>query len=412
MSIIKRIQLTENGIAQDVDILTSAECVTFEDGDTLQAKLDNGDLASSDVLGDVDGLDGSVVDSLNELNDSAKETSELVSELASRGGVTSALRKEVASNEWEFVSTAPYEPYMDNLVVLDNEMHLVGKSNKTEFCQSHYKYNGSSWESVSTLPYDNSQGSVIVFNNKIHILGGYGTSTGYTAHYKYTGVSWESVSTLPYSFWQGCTVVLNDEIHILGTNHTGNNNSYRYAHYKFNGTSWESVSELPYQFYHGGAVIYNDEIHILGTWYDAGQNLHYKYNGTSWESDIGLRYCFYHGSALVLDNEIHLLGSGYSNATKWYHYKFNGSSWSSVSTLPYQYDCNSAVVYKGSINIVGDDTCSHYRYKDKPTLNGYSKANTEIYLPISTTPITSNLVATDDGYTVTEDGYVEILLNE
>ena len=67
---IKRIQITENGIPQDVDILTSAECVTFEDGDTLQAKLDNGDLASSDVLGDVDSLNGSVVDSLNELNDS------------------------------------------------------------------------------------------------------------------------------------------------------------------------------------------------------------------------------------------------------------------------------------------------------------------------------------------------------
>ena len=114
---IKRIQLIENGIAQDVDILTSAECVTFEDGETLQAKLDNGDLVSSDVLGDVDSLNGSVVDSLNELNDSAKETSELISELANRGGVTSALRKEVCDNEWKFASTLPYTFFYGGAVV-------------------------------------------------------------------------------------------------------------------------------------------------------------------------------------------------------------------------------------------------------------------------------------------------------
>ena len=38
------------------------------------------------------------------------------------------------------------------------------------------------WESVDTLPYNFYQGSAVVYNNEIHILGS-GNSSNYTKHY-------------------------------------------------------------------------------------------------------------------------------------------------------------------------------------------------------------------------------------
>ena len=124
--------------------------------------------------------------------------------------------------------------------------------------------------SVSTLPYYFHEGSAVVLNGEVHILGRSGSSC-YTKHYKFNGTSWESAPTLPYNFYSGSAVVYNDEIHILGDGYSSNYTS----HYKFNGTSWESVSTLPYSFSNGSAVVYNDEIHILGGGDSSDYTKHY-----------------------------------------------------------------------------------------------------------------------------------------
>lgn len=399
---IKRIQLTENGVTQDVDILTSADSVTFEDGVNLQDKYDNGDIASADVLGDITD----VVGTLNELGASAREATELIGEMANRGGLTSALRKEVASGEWENVSTLPYDFNNGSIVVLDNEIHILSSNNSTyELC--HYKWNGSTWESVSTLPYKCARRQSVVLNNEIHILGS-DNSTYEKSHYKWNGSSWKSVSTLPQSTYGSSIVILNNEIHILG-----GYNDYTKNHYKWNGSTWSSVSTLSYDFSRGGAVVYRNEIHILGTSYTDYYRNHYKWNGSSWEF-VSQMYTFNDGSVVVYNNEIHAMGS-YESSYRAHHQKYGGgSTWDNVSTLPYSFINGKAVVCSNQIHILGGsgNTIGHYKYKLGTYLNGYSKADTEIYLPISTTPCTSNLVATDNGYTVTEDGYVEVLLNE
>jgi hypothetical protein len=409
---IKRIQLTENGVAQDVDILTSAECVTFEDGVNLQDKYDNGDIASAEVLGDITD----VVGALNELGASARENTELISELANRPPLTSALRKEVCDGEWGSVSELLYEFVYGSAVVLNNEIHVLGGSRSGSYTL-HIKYNGSSWSSVSTLPYNFYKSSAVVLDNEIHILGT-DNGNGSTNHYKFNGTSWESVSTLPYNFSCGSAVVFNGEIHIMG-GYYASSSSYYTNHYKYNGTTWESVSTLPYIFYFGSAIVFDNKIHILGSANTTNNNIntvqHYTWSGGSWEYIGYVPYSFIAGSVVLYLGKIHILGGNTSPYTQ--HYNFNDSTWSSVSTLPYKFYGGSAVVLDNEIHILGTNSSSNYKshYSLKPQgtyLNGYSKADTEIYLPISTTPITSNLVATDDGYTVTEDGYVEVLLNE
>ena len=172
-------------------------------------------------------------------------------------------------------------------------------------------------------------------------------------------------STLPYDFYHGDAIVLNNEIHILG----GDGGTYK-EHYKWNGTSWTSVSTLPYNFRNGDAIVLNDEIHILGSINGSSvYKNHYKWNGTSWSSVLTLPYDFYHGDAIVLNNEIHLLGT-YDSSNRTKHYKFG-----------------------------------HFNF-----LSGYVKANVNIYLPIPTKAYTDNLEVINDGYRVTQDGYVKILI--
>ena len=267
-------------------------------------------------------------------------------------------------------------------------------------------------ESVSTLPYNFYGGCAVVYNNEIHILGG-SDSSNYTKHYKWNGSSWVTVSTLPYPFYRGCAVVYNNEIHILGTD-SSNSSSLKF-HYKWNGSSWVTVSTLPYDFANGCAVVYNNEIHILGS--NNGSTKHYKWNGSSWTSVSTLPYNFANGCAVVYNNEIHIMGTDHSSDdTK--HYKYNGSSWTNVSTLPYNFRQGSAVVYNNEIHIMGSGDASynsiyrtsHYKIMGDTKLSGYAKANTKLYLPQISYALTDNLEKITDGYRVTEDGYVEILI--
>ena len=135
------------------------------------------------------------------------------------------------------------------------------------------------WVSVSTIPYSFSGGGVIVLNNEIHLLGSSistGISRPYTKyHYKYNTSTntWSSVSTIPYDFYYGRAIVLNNEIHILGGSSYGKN------HYKYNTSTntWSSVSTIPYYFYDACAILLNNEIHILGSYGSSNRKYHYKY---------------------------------------------------------------------------------------------------------------------------------------
>ena len=129
-----------------------------------------------------------------------------------------------------------------------------------------------------------------------------------------------------------------------------------------------------------------------------------------------LPYNFNRGSAVVLNGEIHILGSDDSSCyTK--HYKWNGTSWVSVSTLPYDFWLGSAVVYNNEIHILGGTDSStnqikHYSISQPPCIQGYLKQGTKIYYPQTSSPITTNLQSTTDGYLVTSNGEVKISVNK
>ena len=127
-------------------------------------------------------------------------------------------------------------------------------------------------------------------------------------------------------------------------------------------------------------------------------------------SALTLPYNFVYGGAVVLNNEIHLLGGFDGNFTK--HYKWNGTTWTSVSTLPYDFYLGGAVVLNNEIHMLGGagNKINHYKFGHCNFLSGYVKANVNIYLPISTIAYTDNLEVIDNGYRVTQDGYVKILI--
>lgn len=405
----KRVHLYEvkDGITydEDVDVYTSTSAVTFDDGETLQDKIDNG-FVDAEQLGNLDDLEtedkSNLVASLNEINEIVQSNDAMLN--SGESGYAFAFGREVLDGSWKSVSTLPYS-FKLGCTIYDNEIHIMG-SNVSGTYVNHYKYDGFIWKSVSTLPYNFYQGNAIVYQGEIHLLGGNGNNT---AHYKYNGTTWESVSTLPYNLFNGSAVVYNDEIHIMGT---GSNSSWYTAHYKWNGTSWSKASTLPCNFYCGSAVVLNNEIHIMGSNNSSYRKSHYKYNGSSWTSVSTLPYNFYYGSAVVLNNEIHIMGSSNSSSYYKYHYKYNGSSWSSVSTLPYNFYQGSALLHKGQAHILGGsggDT-SHYKLNSGTLLSGYVKANTQIYQPNSY-PVSDNLTTLEDGlFEVTEDGLVEIMI--
>jgi hypothetical protein len=408
----KRVHLYEtiDGITydEDVDVYTSTSAVTFDDGETLQDKLDNG-FVNAEQLGNLEDLEtedkSNLVASLNEINGVVQSNDAMLNSGESEGGYAFAFGREVLDGSWKSVSTLPYSFCNGGAVILDGELHILGGDGNYT---AHYKYNGSSWESVDTF-YSFQGGSAVVLNDEIHVLGS-STSSYTKRHWKYNNSNWSSLPSLPYDFYFGNAIVLNDEIHILGSYAS---NSYYKAHYKWNGTTWESVSTLPYMFYWGSAVVYNNEIHILGSKYSSSTyKYHYKYNGSSWVSVSTLPYNFYYGEAMVLNGKIHIMGSYASSSYYKYHYYYNGSSWASCSTLPYNFYQGSAVLHKGQAHILGGSggNTSHYKLNSGTLLSGYVKANTQIYQPNSY-PVSDNLTTLEDGlFEVTEDGLVEMIL--
>ena len=84
----------------------------------------------------------------------------------------------------------------------------------------------------------------------------------------------------------------------------------------------------------------------------------------------------------------------------------------SASTLPYDFYYGSAVVYNNEIHILGGNNnyTKHYKIMGDTKLSGYAKANTKLYLPQISYALTDNLEKITDGYKVTSDGLVEILI--
>lgn len=80
--------------------------------------------------------------------------------------------------------------------------------------------------------------------------------------------------------------------------------------------------------------------------------------------------------------------------------------------LPYAFVYGNTVVLNGKIHLLGGGGASpytqHYTLNTPAKISGYCKQNYTIYLPISSTPLTDNLTPTDEGYLVTDSGYVEI----
>lgn len=395
---------------EDVDVYTSTSAVTFDDGETLQDKIDNG-FVNAEQLGSLEDLEtedkSNLVASLNEINGVVQSNDVMLNSGESEGGYAFAFGREVLDGSWKSVSTLPYTLNSACAIIYNNEIHILGSGN-TSPCTQHYKWNGVSWESVSTLPYEFYNGCAVMYNDEIHIMGS-SNSSYRTKHYKYNGSNWSDVGTLPFQLGYGCAVVLDGLMHIMG----GTNNNK--LHYKYDGSTWVSVSTLPYNFQYGDVVALNDEIHILGTNYSSSYyKYHYRFNGSTWSSVSTLPYNFYRGSSIVLNREIHILGT---NNSSYYtaHYKYNGSTWNSVSTLPYNFYDGNALLYKGQVYILGSSTGNmnqHYKLNSGTLLSGYVKANTQIYQPNSYS-VSDNLTTLEDGlFEVTEDGLIEIMLEE
>ena len=83
------------------------------------------------------------------------------------------------------------------------------------------------------------------------------------------------------------------------------------------------------------------------------------------------------------------------------HYKWNGTEWTSVSTLPYSFFSGSVVVYNNEIHILGglNNSTAHYTIAEPVTI-----------IETTYSSITKNLQKVDEGYLVTDSGYVEIVI--
>ena len=101
---------------EDVDILTSAEATLFDDGESLQEKYDNGNIARTSQLGDLNALattnDSNLVDALNEVNTSVSSNTKSIETLSANmtSDIESAVNTAKAYTDTkvaDLVGTAP-----------------------------------------------------------------------------------------------------------------------------------------------------------------------------------------------------------------------------------------------------------------------------------------------------------------
>ena len=101
---------------EDVDILTSAEATLFDDGESLQEKYDNGNIARTSQLGDLNALattnNSNLVDAVNEVNASVSSNNKSIETLSTNmtGDIESAVNTAKAYTDTkvaDLVGTAP-----------------------------------------------------------------------------------------------------------------------------------------------------------------------------------------------------------------------------------------------------------------------------------------------------------------
>lgn len=303
----------------------------------------------------------------------------------------------------------PYISYQpDRTIVFNNEIHLLGTgSNHTK----HSKLNKltNNWEDVSTLPYDSNGGIVLVYNNKLNIIGGNGDY--FKCHYEYNDGVWSQVSTIPDECFNGSStiksaVVYNNEIHIMCVNRSATGG---YIHYKYNGTEW--ISDTPVPFYistlFGSSVIFNDEIHLISE-NISNNNYHYKYSNSTWEKVCDLN--FKPESSFVYNDKIYTLCNSSDEI-----YEYDGSTWNKKYNIPYHSYRMGVVVLDNKIHLIGGnfDNCGQNNYMLVEAYNyniyeGYSDTDRIIFLPENSVCISSNLTLTDNYYKVTSNEIIKI----
>lgn len=251
--------------------------------------------------------------------------------------------------EWnKDLTQLPFSFYNGQAVLLNDEIHILGTSFRTQDQQKHYKYNveNDSWTSVSTLPDNSYQPRATVYNGSLHILGNaYNGDSDPKSHYRWNGSSWVSVSTLPYNFSHGVVITFNGSIHLLGGSYNADTTNSK-SHYRWNGSSWTSVSTLPANFVDGCAVVYNGELHIMGGNSTDIKTSHYRWNGSQWVLTSTLPIELKMGNAFVYENEIHIM-----DETS--HYRYTGSQWVLVEELEYNMSAGRVCVVGDSFYLLG-----------------------------------------------------------
>ena len=300
----------------------------------------------------------------------------------------------------ENLPTLPYNTAYSKSVEYQDEIHILGgNGNKV----GHYRLdkNSNEWVKLNDLPYDFTNGITVIYQDEIHILSSDANTQYYSYHYKWNSTTdtWASASTLPNSMcWTTGTVYL-DRIYITGAYGNGSYNSYVYH---WNGTTWAKMTNnVPYANAYGLLLNVDGVLHMLGGYDSTNQKKHYKLANGAWILVGDLPVGIYQKVADVKDGKIFLFYSKY-------RYVWDGYTWGEYSNTNMSTDYGTSVVHNDDIYMIKGNSYQKLVYGD--FIYGYAKANTKIYLPIESKARTSNLEVIEDGYKVTEDGYVEILL--
>ena len=161
---------------------------------------------------------------------------------------------------WDTESTLPIQFTSGGAIIYDNKIHIFSG-------KSHYSWDGTTWTQEVDLPYSlkNYVDNIVVYNNEIHIIGLY-TSNVYNDayHYYWNGIEWVQKSKLPIKIGGYDTVAItyNNKIHVFGYN------GIIGQHYTLNiidgVDNWIENSTLPADRGPDEAVIYDDTINLLG----------------------------------------------------------------------------------------------------------------------------------------------------
>lgn len=383
--------------------ISKADNILFEDGESLQVKLDEGALGSGGskitesesnienvtnidmVIGETVEIEGEgevLAEEWTALNNQVATNkndivviNESLSELATKNevGDTSILLTEDKSNLVNAVNElftnvsngktlladaitdkgieTSAEDTFDTMVANINKLSKITIDNKDVNGDVSLEYLGYKEDVIQNLPYSFTKGIALIYNNEINILGG---SSSNSYHYRWDGSSWTKVSLIPYfAYYKTGGVVYKGNIHLFGTLYS--DGDYTKQHYVWDGTSWSKSISVPYAPCNINVTeVYNEEIYTI-----LNYNFFYKWDGSTWIK-IGTTPDGASNAIMKLyKGELHLLFFTT-------HYKWTGETWTKVGDLPTTFNSNFvATVYKGELHVFQptDNTMStHYKW--------------------------------------------------